>query len=119
MSQLEAKKIQLTLEVPEEVSRPEKVVGDADGITVVNDTSQGACAFVNNDILGPASLGHVRPGQSVVLPCGWAWWDLYVLFDDQAGWFVRWASAAVYFVNPNNKLKHGVGYRDTVYLSKM
>src|SRR5690242_14822493 len=117
MSQLEAKKIQLTLEVPEEASRPEKVVGDTDGITVINDTNQGASVFVNNEALGPASLGHVRPGQVLVLPCSWAWWDLYALFDDQGGWFIRWLSVAVYFVNPNAKLKRMVGYRDTVYLS--
>lgn len=112
--------IQWTRELPDDFSRPEKVVGDADGgITILNDTRQGATVFVHNEILGPASLGHVAPGQTVVLPCAWAWWDVYVLFDNYETWFLRWVTAAKIIHNPYTKSKSMVGYRDTVKLSQM
>lgn len=111
--------IQWKLELPEDLSRPEKVKGDADGITINNDTRQGATVFVHNELLGPASLGHVAAGQQVVLPCAWAWWDVYVLFDGPAEWFLRWVTVGKVIYHPSTKSKNRVGYRDTVNLSQL
>jgi hypothetical protein len=118
MSELETTKIQLTFELPEELSRPEKVATATTGITIVNDTNRAALVLVSNHLSGPASVGYVKPNHHVVMPCGWAWWDVYVLFEGSAELFIVWTSLITYEIRYNRK-KAGVGFRDTVRISQM
>jgi hypothetical protein len=50
-----------------------------DVITLTNDINIGVLACVSNGLLGTRSIGYVLPGNSVKLPSGAAWWDVYLL----------------------------------------
>ncbi|MGB3464325.1 MAG: hypothetical protein WBA74_03610, partial [Cyclobacteriaceae bacterium] len=70
--------------IPEDLDRPEKSDSEADGITVINDTGFAVSVLVHNQILGFSSSGYIASGSSLVLPAGWAWWDVYALYQNSS-----------------------------------
>lgn len=115
---IHSEEIRVTLQRPEEESLPERQAdAEADGITIINDTSTTACVLVNNGFLGPASLGYVKPGETLVLGASWAWWDVYALFQYTGSHpFVGWLGPIGFKVWYHKKWTM-VGYRDTIKLS--
>lgn len=97
-----------------ELQRPEKSDSTAAGITIINDSSFTVSVLVANQILGIASSGYIKPNQRLVLPAGWAWWDVYVLFQN---------INAHLFLNGNSVYAHkkqsNVGYRATLKVSEI
>jgi hypothetical protein len=55
-----------------------------DQITLQNDTTLSIIACVSNNFLGVRSVGYVLPGNTVKLPSGPAWWDVYLLVETTA-----------------------------------
>lgn len=111
--------VQITAQIPEGTAFPEPVSSDADGITIINDTSTTALVLAHNGFLGPASNGFVGPSQQLVLPVGWAWWDVYALFEYYPSQLLMKWNSAVSFTVYYNKKKTMVGYRDTIRLGSL
>lgn len=87
----------------------------ADGITVENRSGYDCVVAVVNQLLGISSVGYVKNGQNVVMPAGWAWWDVYALFESgNSGVFLE--NKVLLYSRFNWKKTH-VGYRDTVTIS--
>lgn len=104
-------------ELPEDLGRPEASDADAEGITVVNDTSSNVWVLAANEVLGPRSCGYVAPGQRLVLPVGWAWWDVYVLYTGAgSGLQIEWNPLVTWSYNRKRGL---VGYRETIKVSQI
>lgn len=102
------------LEHPEKLERPEESSSTADGITVINDTGFEVSVLVSNQILGIASSGYIKPNNELVLPAGWAWWDVYILFHNQ-GSHLFLQGYNVW----SHKKQNNVGYRATLKVSEM
>ena len=101
--------------LPEGIDRPEESVSDAAGITVINDIGYDVLVLVSNGFyIGARSSGYIKSGNKLVLPADWAWWDVYVLYEN-ANAHIFTDANIVYF----NKKKHYVGYRDIIKISEM
>ncbi|MDJ0838520.1 MAG: hypothetical protein QNK37_18530 [Acidobacteriota bacterium] len=101
------------------LDKPDESSSLKEGITVINDTRLTAALLVNNTLWGTASEGFVGPGQSIEMPAGWSWWDVYVLFEtEDPEVFIRWFGPISCSVKYHLK-KSNVGYRDTIKISEM
>lgn len=100
--------------IPKDMDRPEESASDADGITVINDSGFDVTVLVANQVLGLSSAGYIRQGNQLVLPAGWAWWDVYVLYENLGAHLIFSGITGYY-----HKKKGMVGYRDTLKISQM
>lgn len=103
-----------SMSIPQGIDKPEESASAADGITVINDSSYDVQVLVSNQILGIASSGWIRKGNQLVLPAGWAWWDVYVLYQ-VGGSHLFLLDSRVFF----NLKKTMVGYRAVLKVSDM
>jgi hypothetical protein len=110
-------RIEVSNQLPQGTTLP--AAGDNKAITIVNDTGTDVMIAINNGFLGLASCGYVKAGSTQALPAGWAWWDVFALFQNSTGFtFIDWSGAAIYTINFHRK-QSMVGQGGTVKVSQM